>query len=301
VDRSVHAHRAGEREAEKLLGVNIPTRDELREIEVSSRLYEEKGALFMTGTIIAGISANRPSRSELGFVLTQDHLVTIRYADPLPFKTFEQKCSRKPDDHGSSDMLFVSLVEEIVERAADVLEKVTAKLDEIAGDVFSEEGAAAAEAGRKPQIDLQGVVRRLWRSSALLGKMRESLLTFNRILSFFRKSEESWLKAEAKSKAESLQRDIESLTEYAQHLTGQIGHLQDATFNLINIEQNRVIKVFSIAAVLFLPPTLVATVYGMNFKHMPELDWWFGYPLALLLMVLSACAPFYWFKRNGWL
>ncbi len=132
-------------------------------------------------------------------------------------------------------------------------------------------------------------------------KMRESLLTFNRILSFFGKSEEDWLKAEAKAKPSPFSATSYSLTEYAQHLTGQIGHLQDATFNLINIEQNRVIKVFSIAAVLFLPPTLVATVYGMNFKHMPELEWWFGYPLALALMVLSALVPFFWFKRNNWI
>ncbi len=130
-----------EKAAETLLGFNIPTRDELREIEESSRLYEEKGALFMTGIIIAGITANKPFRSEIGFVLSRDHLVTIRYADPLPFKTFEQKCSRKPQDHTSSDMLFVSLVEEIVARGADVLEKITVKLDDIAAAVFSEEGA----------------------------------------------------------------------------------------------------------------------------------------------------------------
>ena len=102
-------------------------------------------------------------------------------------------------------------------------------------------------------------------------------------------------------KAQSLQRDIASLTEYGANLTAQIGHLQNATFNLINIEQSRIIKVFSIAAVLFLPPTLVATSYGMNFKFMPELNWLFGYPFALVLMVLSAIVPFYWFKRNGWL
>jgi magnesium transporter len=286
---------------EKLLGVDIPTREELQQIEESSRIYEAGGSLFMTGVIIAGISHKRPFRSEVGFVLTPEHLVTIRYADPLPFKTFAQKCSRKPDDHGSSDLLFVSLVEEIVERIADVLEKITGELDNVAGDVFSEEGVAARDRGDKPRIDLQAVVRRLWRASALLGKLRESLLTFNRILSFFRKSEENWLKEEAKARAESQQRDIDSLTEYAQHLTAQIGHLQDGTFNLINIEQNRVIKVFSIAAVLFLPPTLVATVYGMNFKFMPEVNWLLGYPFAIAMMVLSAFLPFYWFKRNGWL
>jgi magnesium transporter len=290
-----------ETDIEKRLGLDIPTLEEMREIEESSRIYEANGALFMTGVIVAGISEKRPVRSEVSFVVTREHLVTVRYSDPLPFKTFEQKCSRKPDDHTSSDLIFVSLVEQIVQRIADVLEKITSDLDAVAADVFSEEGAAAKEQNRASRVDLQALVRRLWRASSLLGKLRESLLSFNRILSFFRNSEESWLKEEARTKAQSQQRDIQSLTEYAEHLTAQIGHLQDATFNLINIEQNRVIKVFSIAAVLFLPPTLVATIYGMNFKLMPELNWALGYPLALGLMVLSAWLPFYWFKRNGWL
>lgn len=286
---------------EKLLGVDIPTREEMRDIAESSRIYEQRGALFMTGVILSGLSTKRPTRSEVSFVLTRDHLVTIRYADPLPFKTFAQKCSRKPEDHLASDLLFVSLVEEIVDRIADVLEKVTGDLDAVSGDIFSNEGDAAKAHAAGQRVDLQAMVRRLWKMSALLGKLRESLLTFNRVLAFFGKSEESWLNQEAKARAAAQQRDIASLTEYAQHLTAQIGHLQDATFNLINIDQNQVIKVFSIAAVLFLPPTLVGTIYGMNFKDMPELNWSLGYPLALALMVLSAYLPYQWFKRNGWL
>ncbi len=299
----LHAPTAEEEAAvEQELGVDIPTREEMREIEESARIYDEKGGLFMTGVIIAGISERRPVRSEVMFVLLPKHLVTVRYSDPLPFRTFEQKCARKPEEHQSSDLLFVSLVEQIVQRCADVLEKVTANLDGIADELFDERrGAATDREVQGQRIDLQGIVRALGRSSGLLAKMSESLLSFNRILSFFRQSGEPWLRDDAKSKARSLQRDIESLTEYGSNLNAQVGHLQDATFNLINIEQSRVIKVFSIAAVLFLPPTLVATVYGMNFKFMPELNWLFGYPFAVVLMVISAVAPFYWFKRNGWL
>ena len=290
-----------ETEVERALGIDIPTREEMREIEESARIYEEYGALFLTAVMIAGVSERRPARSEVSFVLTPEHLVTVRYSDPLPFKTFQQKCSRKPEDHNSSDLLFISLVEQIVARIADVLEKVTTELDSVAGDIFHEEGAVAKKDTHPPQIDLQGAVRRLGRSSALLGKLRESLLSFSRILSFTRQSAESWLKPEVKTKAASLERDIASLTEYSEHLAGQIGHLQEATFSLINIDQNRVIKVFSIAAVLFLPPTLVATMYGMNLKNMPELNWTLGYPFSLLLMVVSALVPFYWLKRKGWL
>lgn len=287
---------------EQELNVDIPTQEEMREIEESSRIYDEKGGLFMTGVVIAGIAEHRPTRSEVMFVVLPRHLVTVRYADPLPFRTFEQKCARRPDEHQSSDLMFVSLVEQIVQRVADVLEKITAKLDGVADELFDEtRGAATAKELNRQRIDLQGIVRQLGRSSGLLAKLGESLLSFDRALSFFRQSTEAWPREDAKEKAKSLQRDIASLTEYDTHLTEQIGHLQDATFNLINIEQNRIIKVFSVAAVLFLPPTLVATVYGMNFKYMPELNWLFGYPVALVLMVLSAVAPFYWFKRNGWL
>ncbi len=286
---------------ERALGIDIPTREEMREIEESSRIYEEYGALFMTAVIIAGVSEKRPVRSEVSFVLTPEHLVTVRYSDPLPFKTFQQKCSRKPADHGSSDLLFISLVEQIVARIADVLEKVTTDLDGVATDIFQEEGVAAKDDTNKTQIDLQGVVRRLGRANGLQGKLRESLLSFSRVLSFTRQSAEAWLKPEVKTKARSLERDVTSLTEYAEHLAAQIGHLQEATFSLINIDQNRVIKVFSIAAVLFLPPTLVATMYGMNFKNMPELDWIFGYPFSIGLMILSAMIPFFWLKRKGWL
>ena len=287
---------------EKELGVDIPTREEMREIEESARIYDDKGGLFMTGVIVAGITERRPVRSEVMFVVLPKHLVTVRYSDPLPFRTFEQKCARRPEEHRSSDLLFVSLVEQILQRAADVLEKVTADLDGVADELFDEKRGAETEAEmQRHRIDLQSVVRKLGRSSGLLAKLSESLLSFNRVLSFFRQSGEPWLQDEAKDKAKSLQRDIASLTEYGAHLTSQIGHLQNATFNLINIEQSRIIKVFSIAAVLFLPPTLVATSYGMNFKFMPELNWLFGYPFALVLMVLSAVAPLYWFRRNGWL
>ncbi len=287
---------------ESTLGIDIPTREEMREIEESSRIYEERGALFLTGVMVTGAAEHRPVRTEVSFVLTPQHLVTVRYSDPLPFKTFQQKCARKPEEHNTTSLLFVSLVEQIVQRIADVLEKVASDLDGVAGDIFHGESSVAGNDGvRVPRIDLQGTVRRLGRSGALLGKLRESLLSFNRILSFVRQSGESWLNGEVKGKARSLERDIASLNEYAEHLAAQIGHLQEATFNLINIEQNRVIKVFSIAAVLFLPPTLVATLYGMNFKYMPELSWTLGYPFSLLLMVASAIIPYYWFKRNGWL
>ena len=275
----------------------------MQEIEESARLYDEGGALFMTAVVISGISQKRPARAQVTFVVTQKHLITVRYAELLPFATFQQKCSRHPEAHTTSDLLFASLIEQVLQRIADVLETVTTRLDDVGTTLFKEEAKAADDTNKVEQVSamLQETVKRLGRLSSLLGKLRESLLSLNRLLAFFRQNSASWMADGAKAKLKSLDRDVQSLTEYNAHLVSQISYLQEATFNLINIEQNRVIKVFTIAAVLFLPPTLVGTIYGMNFEVMPELKWALGYPMALLMIAVSALIPYFWFKRNGWL
>ena len=299
---------------ERLLGVGIPTRQEMAEIEESARLYEERGALVMTAVVVTGVSERRrPSAAEVTFVLTPRSLVTVRYADPLPFRTFAAKCRRDPGAHDTSDLVFLSLVENIVNRLADVLEATDAELDALSEEVFEGDGEAEATlapkevqgAGRprsRPaRTDLQAVIKRLGRANLLAGKLRESLLSIGRMLAFFRQGMGERLRNGAKARLRTLDRDVASLTEYDTQLSAEISFLLEATFGLIGLEQNTIIKVFSIAAVLFLPPTLVGTVYGMNFEHMPELHWAFGYPFALGLMVLSAVVPYYWFKHRGWL
>jgi magnesium transporter len=299
---------------ERLLGVGIPTRQEMAEIEESARLYEERGALVMTAVVVAGVSeGRRPSTAEVTFVLTPKTLATVRYADPLAFRTFAAKCRRDPGAHETSELVFLSLVESIVNRLADVLEATDAQLDALSEEVF--EGDAIADRapgpdgarapgrarGRPPRTDLQAVVKRLGRTNALAGKLRESLLSLGRTLAYFRQGMGDRLRDGARARLRTLDRDVASLAEYDAQLSAEIGFLLEATFGLIGVEQNNIIKVFSIAAVLFLPPTLVGTVYGMNFEHMPELGWALGYPFALGLMALSAVAPYFWFRHRGWL
>ena len=145
-------------------------------------------------------------------------------------------------------------------------------------------------------------MKRLGRANSLVGKLRESLLSVGRVLAFFRQGAGERLKdGGARARLRTLDRDVASLAEYDAQLSAEVGFLLQAAFGLIGLEQNAIIKVFSIAAVLFLPPTLVGTVYDMNFEHMLELHWVFGYPFALGLMVLSAVGPYYWFKHRGWL
>lgn len=279
---------------ESIIAVDVPTREEMAEIEDSSRFYESKGALYMTTTVVGGIREHKPSTSEVTCVLTPHWLVTVRYTDLLAFRTFEARTQRGGCE-GKSDQLFVTLMDSVVDRIADVLETVQQQLDSLSNGIFQEGQASGGKA------DLQAIVKQLGRGNSLLSKLNESLLSISRPLAYFRQGSNGWISEEVKLGMKSVERDVRSLSEYQSKMAGEITFLLDATLGLINIEQNSIIKVFSIAAVLFLPPTLVGTVYGMNFQHMPELAWMAGYPMALVAMVVSAIIPYYWFKFKGWL
>jgi magnesium transporter len=291
--------REEEKAVEALLGLEVPTRQEMAEIEESARLYEEHGALVMTAVVINGVAEGRPSRTQVTFVLTKTHLVSVRYADPVPFRAFALKVERQPESLTTSDGILVSLLESIVERAADVLELVAADLNEVSTRLFVEDGPRHRP--KRIEDELQVLIKRLGRKNIMVSILRESLLSLTRLIPYLRQGAEEWLTNGSPARLKQLDRDLRSLSTYEAQLSSEIVYLHDATLGLINLDQNRIIKVFSIAAVLFLPPTLVGTIYGMNFDMMPELKLAFGYPFALGLMVLSAVLPYYWFKRRGWL
>ena len=293
--------REEEKAVEALLGLAVPTRQEMSEIEESARLYEERGALVMTAVVINGVAVERPSRAQVTFVLTGTHLVSLRYADPAPFRTFEAKCQRQPETHASSDRIFVSMLESIVERAADVLELVAADLSEVSTTLFIEESEPHRRKPKRAEDELQTLIKRLGRKNMTISILRESLLSLTRLVPFVRAVAGKRLGNGGTAHLKQIDRDLRSLTAYEGQLSSEIVYLHDATLGLINLDQNRIIKVFSVAAVLFLPPTLVGTIYGMNFEAMPELKWASGYPLALCLMLISAAIPYWWFKRRGWL
>lgn len=280
-----------ERAVETLLGLEVPTRQETAEIEESARLYEQNGALIMTAIVICGVGEGKPSRTQVTFVLTRTHLVSLRYADPVPFRTFEAKWQRQPELHTTSDHIFVSILESIVERAADVLELVAADLNEVSVKLFLEEEQPPK--GKSIEDELQALIKRLGRKNMMVSILRESLVSLSRLIPFMRNGAGAWLTSGGPARLKQLDRDLRSLTAYEGQMSSEIIYLQDATLGLINLDQNRIIKVFSIAAVLFLPPTVVGTIYGMNFEFMPELRWVFGYPFALVLMVLSAVLPYH--------
>jgi magnesium transporter len=290
--------REEELSVEALLGLQIPTREEMRAIEESARLYREGDAVFMTAVIIDGVSEGRPSRAQATFVLSPEHLVTVRYADPMPFRTFEAKMARQPELHSDASAIFASLLENIVERIADVLELVAAELNQVSTAIFLQ-GTKSGRNRSGRTSNLREQLIQLGRKNLTHAICRESLHSLSRLLAFAGQGS-ACVKDSTAARLRAVDADVRSLAAYEGQLSGEITFLQESTLGLINIEQNSIIKVFSIAAVLFLPPTLVGTVYGMNFRFMPELDWMFGYPMALGLMVASALVPYFWFKRQGW-
>jgi len=285
-----------ERAVEALLTVDVPTRDEMKEIETSNRLYEEGSAVYMTATVGSKLDTERPESSAITFILANGRMITNRYVDPTPVRRFMQHVERSPAACTSAATLFAGLLEAFVERMADLLEKVQTELDGVSLAIFPRNGQKSASSG-----DLHGLIKQIGADGDLVSKARESLVSFQRILMYVQQSSVVTLSQDQRGRFKSTLRDVQSLSDHATFLGSKIQFLLDAVLGLINLEQNNIIKIFSVAAVMFIKPTLVASIYGMNFHHMPELDKVWGYPVALLAMLISAVLPYIYFRRKGWL
>ena len=288
---------AEEQKVEAALGIDVPTRHEMREIEPTSRLYEKDGALFMTATVVGGADTDKPVGEPITFILTGGRLVTVRYHDPQSFTTFGPAAAEELAGCRSGTTAFVWLLDVIVDRLADILEMVGGDLDRTAKELFRRSPGDS----KMLTSSFSDVVRRIGISSDRTSKVHESLVSLKRLLGFFRLPKEAEDREQLSVRLDSLKLDVASLTEHVSYLSANITFLLDASLGMIAIEQNGIIKIFSVMAVVFLPPTLVASIYGMNFDIMPELDWTWGYPFALVLMVLAAVLPYWFFKKRGWL
>jgi len=280
---------------EQIVGIAIPTREEMQEIEVSSRLYVENGGRYMTATLMCQSESANPKTTPVTFILSNHCLCTVRYDSPRPFALVEHKLGRFCGPKVSGDSVLMDLLDAIVDRSADILERVAAEVDQVSHTIFEpEEGAGPPS--------YNDVLKTLGRKGDLTSKVRESQVSVGRLLSFLANEAEAmkWPK-DYKLQLTSMQRDVISLSDHATYLAGKITFLLDALLGIVSIQQNDIIKIFSIAAVIFMPPTLVASIYGMNFRHMPELDWAAGYPLAILIMFCAALGPILFFKWKKWL
>ena len=345
---------------EALCAIDVPTREEMREIEVSSRLYSEDGADFMTASVVFGLDSGRPSFAPVTFMLARKRLITLRFSEPKSFAIYASKLCREhtpapgnakagqargtasnadrdpvaaafvadniptlaeapdglaegvtippqtsaktsaPKDRSpTSDLILIGLLETVVDRVADLLEAISADLDKTGDDIF------ASSTHKKPtgNDDFKSLLRRIGEAGDLASRVRESLATIDRLLPFLQMALDRRKTAskDAKPRVKAMARDVHSLNDFVSFLSNKTTFLLDTTVGMISIEQNAIIKIFSVAAVAFMPPTLVASIYGMNFHNMPELSWSFGYPYALGLMAISAVVPMLFFRYKNWL
>lgn len=292
----VHPSPEEEAQVEALIGVEVPSHDELRDIEPSSRLYLENGAAYLTASVVWKSETDFALIADIGFVLAGHRLVTIRYAEPKAFSMFAANAHRELKGLGGHDVM-TRLVEAMIDRSAEVLENRSRRIDALSTDVFSRGTVSNPEAVTR---DLEATLGVIASHQRTIAKLRESLMSLARVASFLQTLPEVSGDKTLKQRCRSMAGDIQSLSEHADFISENVVFLLDAALGLISVRQNQVMKVLSVAAMVFLPPTFIGTVYGMNFQDMPELSQPWAYPIALAVMAVSALGPYLWFKRKGW-
>ena len=288
----------GEDKAVELLaGIAVPTREDMQEIEISSRLYIENGARYMTATLMCHSDTDMPKTTAVTFIVAGHRLVTVRYDIPKPFALVEHKLGRSCMPGITGEMVLMELVDAVIDRCADILEKVGADVDQVSHDIFEPESERHGQAKQYSQILIA-----IGRKGDLTSKVRESLVSIGRVVTFLSAVMEGvkWSK-DMREQLKTMQRDVASLTDHASYLSNKITFVLDAMLGVVNLEQNNIIKLFSVMAVVLMPPTLIASIYGMNFKMMPELEWAHGYPMALVMMLAAAVLPYFIFRWKKWL
>src|SRR5579885_364082 len=279
------------------LGVEIPFRPQLEEIESSSRLQVDGDSLRMSMPVSAHGEDARSS--PLGFVFTQEVLVTLRFSE---LRSFDDTYAAlgKNGAQASSSTIFATLAEGMVDFAADTLEKIASDMNEVSHATFR-------HYGEKRIRNVARLNRRLKESLIMLGgagerlsQIRESLLSLQRIVTFATDKGGPWISSDVQARLKTASQDLQSLADFEIHLSNKVQFLLDAVLGFINTEQNDIFKVLTIVSVVGIPPTLIASMYGMNFHNMPELSWPWGYQYGLAVIAASTLLPILWFKWRGW-
>ena len=277
-------------------GIEIPSRADLSEIESSSRLVERDGLLRLSLPLIPPTDSEDPTPPPLGFVLTPKLLITVRFSEVHAMEhTKTLFLDAKPPN---SVDVFVTLLEAMVDYGADLLERLNQEVAAISRKSFKR--YATGSQGKDSSKSLRSTLVTVGSVGERLSEIRETLLGLQRIAPFVSDTCKEWIGGDAISRLQTVRRDLTSLTDFETHLSNKVQFLLDAVLGFINTEQNEIFKVLTIASVVGIPPTLIASMYGMNFKNMPELSWSWGYEFGLLLIVASIVLPILWFKSRGW-
>ncbi|MBA4791675.1 MAG: magnesium transporter CorA family protein [Pseudomonadota bacterium] len=280
--------------AEQALGFGIPTREDLHKIEPSSRLYVEDGARFMTLSVLVGANGDT-SLAPVSFILAKGRLVTVRYDTAGTFGPVVTRLQKSCPEGIGGDVVLVDLVEAIIDRTADVLEEAGQDIERLSKRIFERD---------RTRRDYRAILTHVGRKEGLMSSAREALNSLSRMIAFLGLSDEEQallIRKTLRSDIKSMARDVQGLSDYANFLANKLQFMLDGTVGLVSLEQNNIIKIFAVLSVVFMPPTLIASIYGMNFEHIPELRFVAGYPVALIAMAVSAVAPYLFFKWRGWL
>lgn len=287
-----------EKYVEKYLDIEIPTREEMKEIELSNRFYEESESLYMTANILARSESEEADAHEVTFIITQEKLVTIRYVEPQSFKMFAMRKQRMSAKANIGEILLSSLLSVIIARIADITEKIDIQIDTISSQIFKDKNSATKKSATE---HYRRIIKELGLAADLISNTQESLISIQRLVTFLLPHLSDSARKATRKKLDFIDKDAMALREHTNYLIDKVNFLLDATLGLINIQQNDIMKLFSIAAVCFVPATIVTGFYGMNFKSMPELDWQYGQWFALFLVVASTLGLLMAFRRKGWI
>jgi magnesium transporter len=285
--------------AEEATKLRLPTRAAIEEIESSSRVFKEGAALYLSTPVLESTDCLNGAVTTVGFVLSPAQLVTLRFGRVAAFDAVRASYESvtAPGAHDA----FLKILEAIVENAADALEHASAELESISHAAFHAEPTGRRRSPVKASGALRGALRKIGRMGDGISHIRDTLLGLGRIAAFVQESAHGASGAADVTRLSAVRTDIASLNEYQAHLSNKVQFLLDATLGFINIEQNDIVKTLTVASVVGVPPVLIAGIYGMNFKNIPELNWWLGYPYALVFIVVSGLVPLAWFKRRGWM
>jgi magnesium transporter len=294
--------------AERLTGLRVPSREDIAEIESSSRIYTEGNVLYLSMSYSYLGADGLSHASPVGFVLSGGHLLTLRFAELPAFETyarqFSHNAARQPTGApgGPRSMAaFLGLAEAIVDRQADALEHVAVALDQLSKTTFRSEDGSHKRSVRRADRELRGILNRVGQCGDTLGNLRDSVIGIGRVIAYTQQTATDGRSPDQATRLATLRQDIASLNDYDQQLTTKVSFLLDAVLGFINIEQNNGVKVLTVVSVVGIPPTFVVGLYGMNFKNMPEYDWAYGYQYGWALILLSVVIPLVWFRVKGWI
>jgi magnesium transporter len=278
--------------------IRLPSREALSEIEVSSRLIVEHDVLYMSTPAVTKGEFESTEISPVGFVLTPRLLVTVRYVELASFDGVADQV-RADDTLDCSVGVFTALLEAMVDRGADVLEQLGVAIDKVSKSVFHGNRASPKHSSRST-ARLRQTLGDIGMNGDHLAQARDVLLGVGRLAAFVENIGQSWIPEAFRARLHAVSKDVTSLSDYETHLSDKVQFVLDAVLGYISIEQNDLFKILTIVSVIGVPPTLLAGIWGMNFKNMPELSWAWGYPLSWLAIVLSTILPIIWFKWRGW-